>query len=256
MRRNDWERFDRARVDLFLRLLGAALLACVATDAVFGFFRVEAGDLFPWRHLPGIPLYGIAGLVVEWLVTILGGISLLVGVRRRVGVFLGIAGTLAALSQRYSNHRALLLIVLVFVVIETPDVGEAASASAFAPRPRPNLALVRVELLLVYASSAIGKIAHGFWRGEALHALFGWDMLARIASPLVVVAEIAAPLLLLTRPRIGFACVVALHAAKANLLPSDVPFSQTMVAMAVLFLDQKPVRAGRAPASARVQGST
>jgi hypothetical protein len=235
MQLHDWERFDRWSVGACLRALGAALLACVATDAALGVRRVEAGELFPWRHLPGIPLYGTTGLVIEWALTGLGGLALLAGVQRALAVRIGLLGTLLALTQRFSNHRALLLIVLVFVAIAPPNL----EAPSFAAEARPNLALVRAQLILVYASSAIGKIAHGFWTGAALASLFGWGTWARVAAPAVIVAEIAAPILLLLRPRAGLALVVALHTTMAILLPSVLPFSLTMIAMALLFVERR-----------------
>jgi len=236
MRLRSWERFSPRSVDAFLRMLGAALVACVATDAALGVWRVEAGELFPWRHVPGIPLYGDAGLVVEWALTGTAGLALLAGIRRALAVRVGLVGTLLALTQRYSNHRALLLIVLLFVAIAPPNV----DAENFASEPRPNIALVRAQLLLVYASSAIGKIAHGFWTGAALTSLFGWGTFARIAAPAVIATEIAAPVMLLLRPRAGLALVVVLHTAMAVLLPSVLPFSLTMVAMSLLFVPTRP----------------
>jgi hypothetical protein len=233
MRRDEWGRFDARAVDAMLRVLGLATIACAATDAWAGAWRVHGGELFPWRHLPGFPLYGRAMLVVEWGLGLAGGASLATGRGRRAGISGALLATVLGLSQRFSNHRALLLIVLAFVALAPPDLGDAS----FAARVRPNLALVRAQLLLVYGMSALNKVAQGFLDGAALASLFGWPTgLARAISFGVVAAEVAIPLALLWRPWLGVAAVVVLHGAMAWLLPHVAPFSLVMLAMALAFV--------------------
>jgi hypothetical protein len=237
MRGNEWQRFHPRATGAMLRLLGLAAIACAAADAWAGAWRVHGGELFPWRHLPGVPLYGRAMLTVEWALGVGGGIALAAGVARKAGLAAAIAATLLGLSQRYSNHRALLLIVLVFVALAPPDVDDPA----FASRPHPNLALVRAQLVLVYAMSAVNKVLHGFLCGAVLASLFGWPL--AVACPLsvaLVAAEVAIPLLLLARPSIGVAAVVVLHGAMAWLMPNVAPFSVVMLAMAVAFFPPRP----------------
>jgi hypothetical protein len=227
-----FERFGRVSVDWFLRLIGAALLACVVADAAGGTWRVHAGELFPWRHLPILPLYSSALLVVEWAIGAGAGALLLAGVRRTLAVRAGLVATAMGISQRFSNHRSLLLIVLAFVALGPPCFDE----DAFEARPRPNLALVRAQLIVVYTFSVMNKVAHGFFAGDALTSLFGWTPgLARALAVGVIAGEILTPLLLLWRPTLGIAAAVVLHLAMALLLPNVWPFSLTMVAMALLF---------------------
>jgi hypothetical protein len=243
MRRGEWERFDPRAVDASLRLLGAALLACVATDAWAGAWRVHGGDLFPWRHLPGVPLYGHAGLAFEWALGVAAGSSLLASAGRSrpplalLALWSGALATALGLSQRFSNHRALLLIVLVFVGLAPPRTRDPD----FAARARPNLALVRAQLVLVYVFSVVHKACRGFTSGAALASLFGWSHApSQIAAWGTLAIEALVPVLLLKAPRVGLAVGVALHVAMAVLLPSVWPFSFAMVAMGALFLYPRP----------------
>jgi hypothetical protein len=233
------ETFTRGQVDAFLFVLGASVVACAATDALLGAWSVHAGKLFPWRHLPGVPLYGTTLLAVEWAIGVTAGVALLAPPLRPwrdAAVRLAIVATAMGLSQRFSNHRSLLLIVLVFVALEPlprPTPGKDATIE------RPSLALVRAQLLLVYAFSVVNKVAHGFLTGDALTTLFPslpWSAhRATLFSSFVVAAEVAVPVLLVVRARWGVVLCILLHASMAALLPSVTPFSLTMIAMASLF---------------------
>jgi hypothetical protein len=243
MKLADRERFARGAVRAFVAGLGVTLALCVAADGAGGAWEVHAGRLFPWRHLPGVPLYGSAGLALEWVIGIAAAGLFVVAARPhawahaalRGGLGLGLLATVMGLSQRYSNHRALLFIVLVFVALDPPDL--AGSPADFAEAPRPTLALVRAQLLLVYATSATGKLLHGFASGAALASLFGWPLpVARPLAATVIAAELLVPALLCVAPRLGVLAAAALHGTMAVLLPSVWPFTSLMTALALLFL--------------------
>jgi hypothetical protein len=225
------DQFSRAGVDAFLRILGAALLACVVADALLGAWSVHGGELFPWRHVAGVPLYGRGMLCLEWALGGIAGTLLLGGLWCDVAIPLGLVATALGLSQRFSNHRALLFIVLMFVALAKID----RRGADFATVRRPALALVRAELLIVSASSLLNKVLHGFLTGQALFLLFGWARSGPLAWA-VVGAELLVPLLLVFRARWGVAGAVLLHGSMAIVLPSVWPFSLTMIAMAILFL--------------------
>jgi hypothetical protein len=230
VRWSERERFTPGQVDAFLSVLGASIVACVASDALFGAWGVHTGRLFPWRHPPGLPLYGRGLLLAEWGLGAIAGVLLIVRRWRDHAIRLAIVATLMGLSQRFSNHRSLLLIVLIFVSLAPVAPQRQPAADA----PRPALALVRAQLLIVYAFSVVNKIAHGFLTGDALTSLFGWRA-ARPLSFAVVAAEIAVPVLLVVRARWGITLCILLHASMAVVLPSVWPFSLTMIAMALLF---------------------
>jgi hypothetical protein len=182
------------------------------------------------------------GLVIEWALNGLAGLALVVGARRSLAVRVGLAGMLLALSQRFSNHGALLVIVLAFVALKPPDL----ASERFESEVRPNLGLVRAQLVIVYSASAFAKITHGFASGLALVTLFGWNPReAHVLATAVIVAEAGAPILLVLRPRAGLAAVALLHTTMAILLPSVWPFSLTMIALAALFAGPAPARNDR-----------
>ena len=238
MRLADAARFERGSIVWFFRLFGAALVANVATELCSGAWRVHSGELFPWRHLPIVPLYPPAMLAVEWIVSAAAGFALVVGVKRALAIRIAAAVILVGLSQRYSNHGALLFLVALFVSLAPPDV----TASDFETRDQPNLMLVRAQLVIVYVFSAANKLAHPFASGAALEHLLGISHAS--AKPLawmVIAAELALPVLLVTRPRLGIVAALALHAVFAATMPGLWSFGLVMLAMAALFVAPPPV---------------
>jgi hypothetical protein len=231
MRLADVARFERGSVVWFHRVFGAALLANVATEASAGVWHVHAGRFYPWRHLPIVPLYPPAALAVEWLVAASAGVALVVGARRAIAIRVAAAVTLVGLSQRYSNHGALLFLVALFVSLAPPDLD-----ADFEARVHPNLALVRAQLAIVYVFSALNKLARPFASGAALVHLLGVSpSYATALAWLVIAAELGLPVVLAVRPRVGVVGVAALHASFAAFMPGLWSFGLAMVAMAVLF---------------------
>lgn len=216
----------------FYRLLGASLIARGVTDCNAGIHRVHSGELFPWRHLPIVPLYPPGVLVVEWLLLAVSGVALLLLVRLRAALFVALLATGMGLSQRYSNQGALALIVLICCVLKptTPIELQHRVAS-------PNLDLLRYQLLIVYTFSALNKTRAGFLSGATLSNLLSLPLSwAGFASWAVVLGELLLPLLFLWRPRPAWAGVLLLHLAFSFLMPGLVPFGLLMLALATLWL--------------------
>jgi hypothetical protein len=207
-------------------------MARIATDIQVNLWGVHTGRLFPWAHLRGVPLYSTTGLVIEWLMLAIAGLGLATGVRRSVAARLGLVVIFVGLTQRYSNHRALLAIALLFVALRPVD---CENAPLLLER-HPNIALLRYQLVIVYLFSALNKLAHGFMDGHVLTVLFGIaPPLAQPLAWLFVLAELATPLLLWRAPRAGLALAFVLHVGFAALMPALWPFTITMLALAMLF---------------------
>lgn len=223
--------FDGRSLRWMARLYGLALAIEVVTGIRSGLHRVHTGELYPWRHLPFVPLYPAPVLFVEWAVTIVvaavlvfGGASL-----RRHAWRAAAMVTLTALSQRYSNHGALAFLVAAFVALDPPAVDDGVVTSPF-------VALVRAQLAIVYVFSALNKLLHGWLTGASLANLLGVP--ATTARPLafaVIACELAIPALLVVRPRIGIVTLVVLHAGFAVALDNVTSFGVVMAAMAVTF---------------------
>ncbi|MDB4943867.1 MAG: hypothetical protein JWP97_3401 [Labilithrix sp.] len=241
------DHFARSRVRWFLRLFGLAVVVDVLTELSAGVWGVHTGALYPWRHLGIVPLYGPAALTVEWSLRSVCGLLLLAVPDRakvlRVAVRV-LALTLgAAVLERYSNHGVLLFLVALFVSIDPPDLGRPDLETI----EQPALGLVRAQLLVVYAFSALNKLTHGFASGASLTNLL--HLPERAARPLswaVIAAEIAVPALLLVRSRPALLLVALLHASFTMLVPNVASFSLVMLAMALLFDRPTSVRARRA----------
>jgi hypothetical protein len=232
-----FDRFDRRAVAWSLRCLGAALGAEVATQAASGVWRVNAGELYPWRHLPILPLEPPWALGVEWAAMGGAALALLAGVGTRAALRVAALASLVSVLERYSNHGALLFLVTLYFAMAPPDVSDPS----FEDRDHPNLGLARAQLVIVYAFSALNKLTHGFASGASLENLLGLPHApAVVLSVATLAAEIALPLLLMARPRVGVAAVALLHACFALVLPGLYSFGLAMLAMSLLFLRPRP----------------
>lgn len=232
------DRFDARAVMWFLRIFGLALVVDVVTEIAAGVWHVHTGRFYPWRHLGIVPLYPAGVLAVEWTLRAGAGLALLAAATHAkvVAAALRVAALVlfVAVLERYSNHGVLLFLVAFFLTLAPPDV----AAPDFDDRAHPALGLVRAQLMIVYAFSAINKLAHGFGSGRSLGHLLGGAIspgLATALSVLVIATELTIPVVLLRWPRAGIALVVAMHAAFALLVPGVISFGMAMTAMAVLF---------------------
>jgi hypothetical protein len=194
-------------------------------------WRVHTGELYPWRHIPIVPLYPAPVLALEWTLTVALGLALAAGFRLRVTTRLAAAVLFVSLLERFSNHATLLFLVALFLAIDPPDADDAGE--------QPALGLVRAQIAIVYVFTAWNKIAHGFLGGAALERLLGWPHGRAIAASwAVVAAELALPVLLVGAPRLGILGVAALHASFALFMPGLASFGLAMLAMALLYLPQ------------------
>lgn len=214
-----------------LALMGATLIAFVIVEVASGVWGVHGGQLFPYRHLPVVPLVGQRWLLVEWSAATLVGVGLASG--RGVAWFVRLGALVAcfSLSQRYSNGRALLCIALVSLALDPPVDGRSHANG-----------LLRAQLLLVYVTSVLHKLTEGFLSAPGIAERVGvgaeWDRPLGIAT---LVMELAIPLLLSWRPRAGVALAVVMHAAFAAAMPFVAPFSMLSVALACLFVRPRDV---------------
>ena len=235
------DRFDRRSVAWFFRLYGIALVVDVAAELTAGVWGVHTGALYPWRHLGVIPLYPARGLALEWALRGIAGL-LLAGCPGRprvvsLAVRVLVPVLFVALLERYSNHGVLLLLIALFLSIQPPDL----SRPSFDEEPHPALGLVRAQLVIVYAFSALNKLTHGFASGDSLANLLPCSLpSARVLSWGVIAAELALPIVLLRLPRAGLVGVVLLHLGFALLVPGVWSFALAMIAMAALFRRETP----------------
>lgn len=262
--REEEQFFSRQTLRFFYRALGLTLLALVLFEWRSGRAALQTGELCGRRASLLIPLYGSGWLALEWSVLACCGAALALGWRRRLAARLACAAGLASLTQFYMNQKALIVLTLLYLALAPPDPEQ----DGVAHRAWPNIALIRYQLLIVYAFSGLMKLRAGFVDGKSLQALFenlarmpeqGWlpakpalalfsalPGSAAAASWLVVLAELGLPLLLLRRPRLGLAAVALLHGGFMLFMPGIAPFTLVMLTDASLFL---PGRSGPHPAS-------
>jgi hypothetical protein len=205
----------------------------MVTDWGAGIYRVHTGELFPWRHLPVVPLYSPKLLLLEWLLLVASGLALLLLTQLRVALYVALFATAMGLSQRYSNQGALALIVLVCCVLKPTTPSDLTTRAA-----APHLDLLRYQLLIVYGFSALNKIRAGFLSGAALATLLHIPLpLAHLGSWLVVLTELLLPLLLVRKqPHLAWLGVLLLHLAFSLLMPGLIPFGLLTLALATLWL--------------------
>ena len=78
----------RNLVDLVLEEKADFLL--IAGDLYNGIWRVQTGELYPYRHIPIVPLYGPVGLAIEWTLLAALAVALWRGVRRGPALWLAL----------------------------------------------------------------------------------------------------------------------------------------------------------------------
>lgn len=224
----------------FYGFLSAALVSCVVEDVICGIWKIHTGQYFPWRHVPIVPLYPAPVLLIEWGFLFLSAWMIALGKNRRLGSLIGAVTLLVSLTQRYSNHRSLIVIVLIYLAVSS------------AKHLRFAYQMIRYQLILVYLFSALAKIDAGFLSGETLSAIGhnvrgamlpdSWVRAILMSSAsrplawLTVVAELGMPILLLKAPMVGFGLVLLLHCSFSLMMPAIWPFTFVMIAMAALFL--------------------
>jgi len=255
-------------VDTYYRLLAATLASLVLADLHNDLWGFQAGRIFPYRHIPIFPLYGRPGLVVEWTAFLTSAIGLWFGIRRRAALWLGAAAMFASLTQHFSNHGTLTLMVLVFTAVR-PPLDDADLVG-------PNMLLARWQLAIVYVFTGLNKVIADYMGGQSMANLYlalrdplvprEWFAIAFrhpgvvALSAGVVLFELLIPVILSRWPRVGVALVVAFHGGITLLMPGILPFGLIMLTMSVLYL--VPLRAAPAvgadlpPRPMRVRGSS
>jgi hypothetical protein len=235
--------------EAFFRLLAVALIACVASDMVNGVWNIHAGVYYPWRHNAAFPLFPAPYLLLEWGLLLLASAFIFSLRRRQGGVVIAAVMMLISLTQRFSNHRSLIFIVLLYLCIPG---GRARGESQ---------RLIRYQLIIVYLFSALNKLNRDFLEGHTL-ANLGWDIhgallptaaVRWILSPnwsmplsyVVVAIELLMPILLIRQPRIGFTVALLMHTLFSLVMPGIWAFTFIMLAMACLFLPNRVYRSRR-----------
>jgi hypothetical protein len=230
--------------EAYYRLLGTTLAALVLADLHNDMWGFQTGRIYPYRHVPIVPLYGPAGLVLEWSGFLVSAAGLWLGIRRGAALWLGAATMLASLTQHYSNHGTLTFMVLLFTALHPPRED--------ADLVRPNMLLVRWQLAIVYVFTALNKVIADYLAGQSMANLY-----LALRNPLVprewfapmfrppgvvalsvgiVLVELAIPPLLSRWPWVGIALVIGLHGGITLLMPGILPFGLIMLTMSVLYL--------------------
>lgn len=229
----DLDRASAPRARVMLRLFATAMALEVLTSVASGVRDVHRGMLYPYRHLPIVPLYSERALMVEWAATLLCAGAIASGRAPRITYRATAIVLVLAVLQRFSNHGALMAIVACFLALAPPDL----EAPSFDAAPHPELGLCRAQLAIVYVASALNKVVHGFGDGHVLRVLV--PSLGPLAPALawgVIAVELALPVLLVRRPRLGIVAVALLHAGFALVVPHVLSFGLTMVALSWLYL--------------------
>jgi hypothetical protein len=228
-------------VQAFYHLLGLAIVLCVGNDIMGGIWKIHSGEYYPWGHRPFFPLLPTSFLVAKWLLMALSGGMFLFGWRIQWGKWVGFLGMLLDVSQQLHHHRFLILLVLFFLCIPSRH------------QPQQGLRLIQYQLLIVYIFSVIHKLTSKFYDGQSLvnlgamdhEALLPKEWVRAVFSPTfsmplswsVIVLELAIPVLLLVRPKLGLGLAIPLHVTFSLFVPGVWPFTLIMIGMALLFLE-------------------
>jgi hypothetical protein len=215
--------------------------------------------LFPYEGFGWLPrpsawaLYGVGGLLV------VAGLGVTLGVWFRVclATFAAGFGYVFLIDQtHYNNHYYLLLLVCALLLPSRADRCFGLRAGSSALVPRWSLALIRAQLVLVYAFAALAKLNADWLQGEPLHhwlALRGaggpfvdlaasrWTALALAYGGLAFDALVGPGLLWRRTRRAACVLAAAFHLSNALLFEIGV-FPWLMLASLLLFLEPGSVR--------------
>ena len=233
--------------NVFFKLLGLTLVLCVIQDGLDGVWFIHNGAFYPWIHPQGIWLYPPAFLMVEWLGVLSSGLMIFSGWKRSLGIIIGTLSILIGVLERFSNHRALLLIVLFYLLLGLAKTVDSKKYS---------FQLIRYQLLIVYLFSAVNKLNLDFWTGQSLGNLalvleqgkssflpqpvinfLLTGSMGKFLSVGTLVLEFAIPFLLIKIPRLGLPLMIALHVSFSLIMPGIWPFTLLMITMGVLFYE-------------------
>ena len=219
---------------VFFALLSFAIFSRVVTDISIGRWAIHAGELFPIRHLPSVPVYSQVFLALEWLLSVVGAAMLFNPKLRRVGAALALIGIGASLTQLFQNQKTLIFLTLAILICANPYKSEPAKK------------LLQWQLLLMYLFTALSKLNGEFLTGETLRALFAAQIalplgpiVFKIISWITIGFEFLIPVLLLGRSLIGLALVVFIHLLFGIGLPDVWPFTFVTFALVVLFYSKQ-----------------
>ena len=230
--------------ECFYRFLSLTLCSCFIEDLACRVWFIHTGAYFPWRHLfHWIPLYPAPFLILEWACLLTSAFLILRPSQRRLGIYLASAVIFISLTQRFSNHRSLIFIVLFYLMLSPLT------------SLMNTLKMIRYQFMIVYLFSAFNKINSGFLSGDSLLALgtsirgsiipqtWVQSVLSTSFSPalswITVFAEIVIPFLIIKKPWLGMSVLVLLHLSFSMLMPGIWPVTFIMIAMGCLFFDKQ-----------------
>lgn len=238
---------EKNSLQLFYLFLGGAVLLRVFDDILLGRWGIHAGELFPYRHPGYFPLYGVAGLLLEWALALTGG-ALLFTEQKRTGAFLAALAMTLSLSQMMQNQKILMWIILW--IVACTDLNFNISARNF----------LKWQIILVYIFGALAKIFDQFASGETLYTLalhqgeiatgmqkYLWLPLTNfkislVASYLVIALELLIPFLFFRKKDWAWIFVFILHTGMLVLLKDLTAFSFAMFALAALYYCSDVIR--------------
>lgn len=235
--------------DWFYRLFGVALLTRVVEDQFNGRWSIHSGEMFPWRHMPAFPLVPTSGLVLEWVVLAVCGVGLVSGRWRILWARVAFVALFLSLAQMFQNQKLLLWFISGALSLAPPLPGG------------PVRWVLRWQLIVVYGFTAIHKLLQNFHDGDVIRGVATYlleagasgprrllleglsvPLISQFASVGALALELAIPLFLMTRPKVGLVCVIALHVSFSLAMPDLFAFGFAMTSLAFLFVDRVETR--------------
>jgi len=234
----------------FYRLFALALVVRVVEDQFNGRWAIQSGELFPWRHMPMVPLLPAPELLVEWTGLIIAAVGLAFGWRRRACATLASLLIALSLTQMFQNQKLLLFSIALALAIG----GDAENED--------TRWYLKWQLVVVYGFTVAHKFIDGFADGAVLQnlaqtllaeplafaprtwvlqALTNQDV-ARVASLATLAVEITIPFALFRLPRAGFTLVVLFRLGLSLTMPDLAAFGFAMASLAFLFVPSNEAR--------------
>jgi hypothetical protein len=234
-------------------MFSISLLVLIFEEIYAKRWHLHGGLYYPrFFLLKPIPL--IAYPFVEWIILAFCSIAIWMKKFRFFAIRTAFITLIPSTLMVYSNHKFLFLIVLFFLSIKYQDVPVKKNASF---RDLPGLALIKMQLVIVYYITVAQKLSENFLSGETLknslivitrmpdgamlptgihYFLIQNSQYCSFLAIGAILAEILIPLVLNRKPILGLTMIVVLHGTFSFLMPGIWSFGCIMFSMGILFL--------------------
>lgn len=245
--------FESRSVNYFYKMLSITLVILIVEEIYARRWLLHEGILFP-RFFLIRPIPFIAYPFIEWFILFSCSIAIWIKKFRFFAIRIAFIILIPSTLMVFSNHKFLLLTILFFLSLYFQDAPEDENITC---QDLPGLALVKMQLVIVYYITVAQKLSENFLSGETLkntfiaitrmpeggplpqsvyHFFIQNNQYCSVLAAVTIIAEISIPLILNKRPIVGLMLLLVFHTSLSLLMPGLWFFGCIMFSMGILYL--------------------